>query len=220
VLAAVVAGAFAAAGTTLNTTESAPRPTWTPLASDDSTTNLAFGVGGPTVDTESMRPQVLAVTRETPGDLERITRGQQVIAERAAREAEARRPKFLPPCAGTLTSAYGSRWGTTHWGIDIANRIGTPIVSVADGVVIEAGPASGFGLWVRIRHDDGTITVYGHVDRYIVRQGQQVKAGEQIATVGNRGYSTGPHLHFEVWSGSGAKINPLNWLRSKGASNW
>jgi murein DD-endopeptidase MepM/ murein hydrolase activator NlpD len=102
-----------------------------------------------------------------------------------------------------------------HWGIDIANRIGTPIVSAADGVVVEAGPASGFGLWVRVRHTDGTITVYGHVDRILVRQGQAVKAGQQIATMGNRGQSTGPHLHFEVWSG-GAKINPLPWLRSKG----
>jgi len=110
--------------------------------------------------------------------------------------------------------------GTTHWGIDIANRIGTPIYSAADGVVIEAGPASGFGLWVRVEHTDGTITVYGHVDRYLVRKGQQVRAGDQIATMGNRGYSTGPHLHFEVWSGSGQKINPLTWLREHGIRDW
>jgi murein DD-endopeptidase MepM/ murein hydrolase activator NlpD len=137
-------------------------------------------------------------------------------AAQAARKAEASRPPFVAPTVGRLTSTYGARWGTMHWGIDIANRIGTPIVSAADGVVIEAGPASGFGLWVRVRHTDGTITVYGHVDRTLVRQGQAVKAGQQIATMGNRGDSTGPHLHFEVWATNGNKINPLTWLRSKG----
>lgn len=218
-LAAVAAGAFAAAGATLNPTESATDTEWAPLASG-SDANAAFGVGGPVVEHDSMRPQVLAVARTDPGQLERLTRGQQVIAERAAREAEARRPLFVAPTVGVLTSAYGSRWGTTHWGIDIANRIGTPIYSAADGVVIEAGPASGFGLWVRVRHTDGTVTVYGHVDRILAREGQAVRAGDQIATMGNRGQSTGPHLHFEVWSAAGAKINPLNWLRSKGIRNW
>ena len=218
-LAAVAAGAFAAAGATLNPTESATDTEWAPLASG-SDANAAFGVGGPVVGHDSMRPQVLAVARTDPGQLERLTRGQQVIAERAAREAEARRPLFVAPTVGVLTSAYGSRWGTTHWGIDIANRIGTPIYSAADGVVIEAGPASGFGLWVRVQHNDGTVTVYGHVDRILVRKGAQLRAGDQIATMGNRGYSTGPHLHFEVWSAGGSKLNPLTWLRAKGASNW
>ena len=220
-LAAVAAGAFAAAGATLNPTETT-KTDWTPLASgaDPNSTTAALGMGGPVVDPDSMRPQVLAVARTDPGQLERLTTSQQVLAERAAREAEARRPKFVAPTVGTLTSAYGSRWGTTHWGIDIANRIGTPIYSVADGVVIEAGPASGFGLWIRVRHDDGTVTVYGHIDRYLVNEGQRVRAGTQIATMGNRGYSTGPHLHFEVWSAAGSKINPLTWLRGKGASSW
>jgi murein DD-endopeptidase MepM/ murein hydrolase activator NlpD len=140
VLAAVAAGAFAAAGATLNPTESATDTEWAPLASG-SDANAAFGVGG-------------------------------------------------------------------------------PILSAADGVVVESGPASGFGLWVRVRHTDGTITVYGHVDRILAREGQAVRAGDQIATMGNRGQSTGPHLHFEVWSAAGEKINPLNWLRSKGIRNW
>jgi murein DD-endopeptidase MepM/ murein hydrolase activator NlpD len=222
VLAAVAAGAFAAAGATLNPTETSKNADWAPLASggDANTVNAEMGVGGPVVDHDSMRPQVFAVARSEPGQLERLTKGQQVIAERAAREAEARRPLFVAPTVGTLTSAFGSRWGTTHWGIDIANRIGTPIYSAHDGVVIEAGPASGFGLWVRVEHADGTITVYGHVDRILVREGTRVRAGHQIATMGNRGYSTGPHLHFEVWSGSGQKINPLTWLRNHGIRNW
>uniref|UniRef100_UPI0039BF4780 M23 family metallopeptidase n=1 Tax=Lentzea alba TaxID=2714351 RepID=UPI0039BF4780 len=134
----------------------------------------------------------------------------------AAAAEEARRPKYVRPADGVFTSGFGARWGTTHLGIDIANAIGTPIRSAADGVVAEAGPASGFGLWVRVRHTDGTITVYGHVDRILAPAGRAVKAGEQIATMGNRGHSTGPHLHFEVWRGGSRKIDPLGWLNANG----
>ncbi len=105
-----------------------------------------------------------------------------------------------------------------HLGIDIAGPIGTPILAAADGVILEAGPASGFGLWVRVQHEDGTITVYGHVNDFIVREGQPVKAGQMIAHMGNRGFSTGPHLHFEVWNPGGQKINPLTWLNARGVT--
>jgi murein DD-endopeptidase MepM/ murein hydrolase activator NlpD len=86
-----------------------------------------------------------------------------------------------------------------------------------DGVVVEAWPASGFGLWIKIEHLDGTTTVYGHIISFSVRKGQQVKAGEVTAEVGNRGVSTGPHLHFEVWDPDGPKMDPLAWLRYRGA---
>ncbi|EHR52853.1 metalloendopeptidase-like membrane protein [Saccharomonospora marina XMU15] len=121
------------------------------------------------------------------------------------------------PAQGTLTSTYGFRWGTVHYGIDIANSIGTPILSTMAGEVISSGPASGFGLWVRVRHDNGLITVYGHINESLVSVGQRVGAGQQIATMGNRGQSTGPHLHFEVHE-NGNKIDPLVWLRSHGVS--
>lgn len=218
VLAAVAAGAFAAAGATVNPPDSTNDSELAPLASGPDINT--FAIGGPVIVSDSMRPQVLAFARTDPGQLDRLTRGQQIIAERAAKEAEARRPQYVAPTVGVLTSTFSVRWGTMHWGIDIANRIGTPIRSVADGVIIEAGPASGFGLWVRVRHPDGTITVYGHVDRILVKEGQRVRAGDQIATLGNRGESTGPHLHFEVWHPSGTKINPLTWLRSKGITDW
>ena len=126
--------------------------------------------------------------------------------------------RAVVPVSGTLTSDYGPRWGTTHWGLDIANSIGTPILAAADGTVVEAGPASGFGLWVRVLHDDGTTTVYGHINEYLVEQGQRVQAGQQIATVGNRGESTGPHLHFEVWDADGSKTDPKQWLAQRGAA--
>jgi murein DD-endopeptidase MepM/ murein hydrolase activator NlpD len=146
-------------------------------------------------------------------EAERLAREE---AERLAREEAARRPAAAFPAAGTFTSGFGPRWGTNHNGIDIANAIGTPILAVTDGTVIESGPASGFGLWVRVQQDDGTIGVYGHVDRLLVSAGQPVRAGDQIATMGNRGHSTGPHLHFEVWQPNGAKIDPAPWLAARG----
>lgn len=174
-----------------------------------------MGLGGP-----APAPEYLPVSRTadpSPDEaVQAMAKGERFVAERAAREAEARRPLYVLPAEGRFTSGYGARWGTTHWGIDIANSIGTPIVAAADGIVEEAGPASGFGLWVRILHSDGTTTVYGHINRALVEEGERVRAGEEIAEMGNRGHSTGPHLHFEVWNADGEKINPLTWLRKHG----
>ncbi|WP_308209275.1 M23 family metallopeptidase [Allokutzneria sp. A3M-2-11 16] len=167
-------------------------------------------------------PDVIPLSSQTSDpslEVEKLAKSQQLkaeLAKRAEQEAERNRVKFVKPTTGTFTSGYGARWGATHYGLDIANRIGTPIYSVADGTIVAAGPASGFGLWVKVLHHDGTTTVYGHVDRILVKEGKKVKAGEQIATMGNRGFSTGPHLHFEVWNSGGRKINPLPWLNERG----
>ncbi|WP_431953376.1 M23 family metallopeptidase [Nocardia lijiangensis] len=120
------------------------------------------------------------------------------------------------PVAGAISSGYGSRWGQFHYGVDFSDQLGAPIHSVSNGTVIEAGPASGFGLWVRVLQDDGTTAVYGHVNDMFVAEGQRVRAGDVIASVGNRGQSTGPHLHLEIWDQGGAKIDPLPYLAAKG----
>lgn len=122
---------------------------------------------------------------------------------------------FALPAKGVFTSGFGSRWGTFHAGIDIAAPIGSPIYAVAAGTVIDAGPAQGFGLWVRIRHDDGTISVYGHMYDFSVSVGERVPAGLQIARIGNRGDSTGPHLHFEIVI-NGQHVDPQPWLAQRG----
>ena len=125
------------------------------------------------------------------------------------------------PAAGYTSSCYGARWGVTHFGVDIAAPAGTPIYAATSGMVLRAGPATGFGLAVYIRGDDGAVTVYGHVNRYFVEAGDRVRAGQQIAEVGNRGQSTGPHLHFEVHPDgamySGA-VNPGPWMRARGVA--
>jgi murein DD-endopeptidase MepM/ murein hydrolase activator NlpD len=126
---------------------------------------------------------------------------------------------YVRPAVGRTSSCYGARWGVTHYGVDIAAPIGTPIYAATAGVVQRAGPATGFGLAVYIRGDDGAVTVYGHVNRYFIADGERVRAGEQIAEVGNRGQSTGPHLHFEVHPNGlmyGGQVDPVPWLRARG----
>lgn len=149
-------------------------------------------------------------------------RAEAARAEEARLEQERRRAADLAPAGGVemltgrVTSGFGARWGSLHQGLDIAAPIGTPIRVPLSGTVIDSGPASGFGLWVRVRHDDGTVTVYGHINRALVNVGDAVAAGEVIAEVGNRGQSTGPHLHFEVVTPAGQKINPRPWLDERG----
>jgi murein DD-endopeptidase MepM/ murein hydrolase activator NlpD len=144
-------------------------------------------------------------------------------AERAAEAAAVAETDQAAPVGGDVllldgrvTSGFGARWGRQHAGLDIAAPIGTPIRVPFDGVVIDSGAASGFGLWVRVRHEDGTVTVYGHINRALVAEGDRVSAGEVIAEVGNRGRSTGPHLHFEVVRPDGTKIDPRRWLDDRG----
>lgn len=145
-----------------------------------------------------------------------LAKGAKFAEDLAAQESAKLRPLFAKFTAGSYTSGFGARWGVQHLGIDVAGPIGTPIYTVADGTVIEAGPASGFGMWVRVLHDDGTVTVYGHIDTATVSEGQRVLAGDQIATMGNRGFSTGPHCHFEVWLNGTDKIDPIPWLATRG----
>jgi murein DD-endopeptidase MepM/ murein hydrolase activator NlpD len=107
-----------------------------------------------------------------------------------------------------------------HWGIDLAAPLGTPIYAAADGVVLRAGPASGYGNAVYIQDADGNVEIYGHMKYYDVAAGDVVSAGDQIAKVGNQGQSTGPHLHFEIHVGgmSGKPTDPQDWLAERGLS--
>ncbi|MFD6401434.1 M23 family metallopeptidase [Nocardia sp. NPDC060249] len=147
-----------------------------------------------------------------------LAKGAKFAEDLAAQESAKLRPLFAKFTSGNYTSGFGARWGVQHLGIDVAGPIGTPIYAVADGTIIEAGPASGFGMWVRVLHDDGTVTIYGHIDTATVSQGERVMAGDQIATMGNRGFSTGPHCHFEVWLNGTDKIDPVPWLATRGIS--
>ncbi len=238
-VAAVAVGAVAAAAPGFVPSAATHVDRTIPLAFG-STPAVTGGVGGsPPAPGRLPLPEILPIDQPTLAqDVASLAKGRQLAAERAtaeraaaeaaaaerareaAQQAAAQLPvvsgDFVMPAEGELTSGFGARWGSSHNGIDIANDIGTPIYSTADGVVVESGPAGGFGKWVRVEHDDGTISVYGHIHEALVSEGEQVAAGEQIATMGNRGQSTGPHLHFEIWQDGGEKIDPLGWLRDHG----
>lgn len=136
----------------------------------------------------------------------------------AAKAAAAATGRWVRPSAGGQSSCFCMRWGSMHNGIDLAGPNGSPIVAAGDGVVVEAGPAAGYGMWVAIRHTNGELSIYGHMYRTYVNVGQHVRAGHHIADIGSNGHSTGPHLHFEVARGSvnGPRIDPAVWLRDRG----
>lgn len=120
------------------------------------------------------------------------------------------------PTTGAITSDFGPRWGAFHNGTDFGAPIGTPLYAAKSGVVEAAGPAAGYGLWIRIRTDDGELLEYGHNDQNYVTVGERVSAGQTIGTVGNRGDSTGPHLHFGVQNAVGQWVDPMLWLATHG----
>jgi len=116
------------------------------------------------------------------------------------------------PAPGTrVSSEFGPRWGTMHNGIDFAAPIGTPAYAAADGTVTVARYSSSAGNYVVINHGGGLVTKYMHFSAIYVSEGQSVSRGHNIGAIGNTGYSTGPHLHFQV-EVNGQPRNPREFL--------
>ena len=111
------------------------------------------------------------------------------------------------------TSGFGMRWGRLHAGTDMAGPVGSPIYASADGVVVEAGWVSGYGRLIKIKHEFGVETRYGHLSAIKVSKGQRVSRGERIGDMGNSGRSTGPHLHYEIRVG-GNPIDPMIYIKA------
>lgn len=187
------------------------------------------GQGGPSVPAEvsQVRRALDAVSRGLPARRESLAQLEAQLqrqrTEATARAAEADKlartdvPSNVPsgwPTSGDISSPFGWRWNGTdfHPGIDIANDTGTPIVATADGVVTAAGwNAGGYGNMVDIDHGNGILTRYGHASEVIVHEGQHVKRGEMIAYMGSTGFSTGPHVHYEIHL-HGEIVNPASYL--------
>lgn len=111
-----------------------------------------------------------------------------------------------------ITSRYGSRWGGTHSGLDVAAPTGTTICAAASGTVSIVKFLTGsYGNYLIINHGNGVQTLYGHCNTILVSEGQSVSQGQAIATVGSTGNSTGPHLHLEIRV-NGTTLNPQNYL--------
>lgn len=129
-------------------------------------------------------------------------------------------PDKWPVQDGEISSPYGSRVGPIeggyewHQGIDIAVDFGAPVYASAAGKVEQAGWNGGYGRYVRIDHGNGYESAYGHMSSIAVEAGQQVSKGEIIGFVGSSGYSTGPHVHYEVLV-DGQAVDPYYMLKSK-----
>lgn len=122
---------------------------------------------------------------------------------------------YLWPTTSKTITAYfgasGSRWSSTHTGLDIGVPSGSNILASKGGTVIFSGWSGSYGYYVKIDHGNGVVTAYAHNSRLLVSAGETVKQGDIIALSGSTGNSTGPHLHFEVIV-NGSFKNPLNYL--------
>ncbi len=123
----------------------------------------------------------------------------------------------IAPVRGILTDGFGGRSDPftrepgQHNAIDISSAVGQPIRSPADGIVVKAEWASGYGNVIYISHGYGYSTRYGHLSNFAVRPGQRIKRGDVIGYVGSTGRSTGPHLHYEVRVNNNP-VNPLEYI--------
>jgi murein DD-endopeptidase MepM/ murein hydrolase activator NlpD len=162
-------------------------------------TPLQFSTNGGEADPDTAR------ANELLSSMDRINL-YRIAAERAP---------FSMPVRDNFrfTSGYGMRWGRMHYGTDFAGPVGTPIYATADGVITHAGWSSGYGRLVKIQHEFGIETRYGHLNAIRVQEGQRVSRGDRIGDMGNSGRSTGPHLHYEVRVG-GEAINPMIYIRA------
>ncbi len=123
------------------------------------------------------------------------------------------------PVTGRITSGFGHRRdpfeqadGEFHHGLDIANALGTPVKTTADGKVLVASWQGGYGRMVIIDHGRGFKTYYGHNSKLLVKPGDHVKRGDTIALMGTSGHSTGYHLHYEIWQ-DGRVVNPMRFVK-------
>jgi len=147
-------------------------------------------------------------------DLEAMIQKEQVAPRRPAAAAAHAAFSFLWPARGIFTSGFGMRhhplfgiWHL-HTGVDIAATWGIPVLAAAEGRVLYAGWFGGYGKIVVIDHGGGISTLYGHLSSLLVVAGDEVRRGQPVGRVGSTGYSTGPHLHFEVRV-NGRPVDPV-----------
>ncbi|MCL2219069.1 MAG: M23 family metallopeptidase [Chitinispirillia bacterium] len=168
------------------------------------------------VKAEALRLQVSALSNQAElqeSTFEQISEGVQKLHSYFTK-----RPSIWP-ANGRLTSGFGYRFHPIlgmrlmHQGIDIANEIWTPIYAAGDGIVSEASDWTHFGNMVKISHNNGKyITLYAHMQKFVVSQGQAVMRGQVIGYIGLTGRTTGPHLHYEVHDQNGHPLDPMQFI--------
>ena len=183
-------------------------------------TDSMAGIGGPSVEDDTsygyneIQQRIDEVRRQI--DLRRESQEEIQGILNDQRSLLAAKPSGMP-VKGWLTSGFGMRRDPfngkrkLHEGLDIAARTGTAVYATADGIVSSIRTEPGYGKVVTVDHGYGYRTVYGHNSRYHVKVGQRVRRGDLIASVGNTGRSTGPHVHYEVRL-NGVPVNPRKYL--------
>lgn len=176
------------------------------------------GIGGAEEVSDVAPPDLMASLNALQMQFDQSGRQLSVLeAMLFDQSLDAKRTPSGMPTRGYISSSFGTRddpFGrgrAHHMGIDIDANTGDPVVSAADGVVSFAGVKNGYGNVVEIDHGSGYTTLYGHNSKLEVRQGDLVRAGQEVAKVGSTGRSTGSHLHFEVHL-NGRQVNPRLYL--------
>lgn len=177
-----------------------------------------LGQGLPVYRQELLARRVHGLLDQLRSDttLEEVRQQELLHSMRANRDILAATPSIWP-VEGYLTSSFGRRaspfgaGSDFHKGIDIANKVGTPIVTPAKGRITSAGWEGGYGNCIVINHGNDLSTRYAHMQNIHVKVGDTVERGDLIGTVGSTGRSTGPHLHYEVRLG-GISVNPMHYI--------
>jgi murein DD-endopeptidase MepM/ murein hydrolase activator NlpD len=192
-------------------------------------TPLLMGMGGPSPSDvrEKLRAEKdeRGLAQQMKSDIERLkseaTFQEESLSElekllQTKKEVLVHTPSIWP-VQGWVTSGFGFRTnpftGLTqmHEGIDISNRVGTPIIAPAEGIVSDIGSDWAHGKILVISHGFGMISHYSHLSKVFVHVGQKIKRGDKIAEVGMSGKTTGPHLHYEVRL-NGIPVNPTRYI--------
>lgn len=185
-----------------------------------------LGIGGPSTKINPDRfSEAIRLAHSTEQDVEallRLAKFEQVKYEEvfntlAEKKSILDHTPSIMPARGYMSRGFGMKndpftgYQRFHAGIDIANRTGTPIYATADGVIKMTGNMGDLGKLVEINHGYGYRTRYGHLSQIKVERGQKVRRGDLIGLMGSTGYSTGPHLHYEVIKNN-KSVNPLEFI--------
>ncbi|HAH32393.1 MAG TPA: hypothetical protein DCL44_08785 [Elusimicrobia bacterium] len=158
-----------------------------------------------------------SLTKMQEESRKRLSSYSEITWYMANRHNSLRATPSMWPAQGRITSSFGYRMAPLsavsgyHSGIDIANEVGTPIHSTADGVVRHSGWAQGYGMCVVVDHGFGYSTLYGHMSETLVKEGANLKRGQLVGRIGSTGTSTGNHLHYEVWV-AGIPKDPMRFF--------
>jgi murein DD-endopeptidase MepM/ murein hydrolase activator NlpD len=166
------------------------------------------GAGDPTTQAMSVEDRLNAIDKANRSE-DRY--GPAVNANQGAPDV------WLMPLRANfqITTYYEQRWGTFHFGVDLACPEGTPFYASHAGTVKLARFNGGYGNEIELDNGNGILVIYGHASALLVSEGQHVEAGQLIGLVGTTGYSTGPHLHYEITQ-NGVEFDPMKFMKDRG----